>query len=303
VAAQNYPVKPVRIVVPLAPGGNLDLVARNLAPRLAEHFGQQFVVDNRPGASSIIGSEQVARSAPDGYTLLVAANTLVLVPGLMAKVPYDPVKDYAGVTLLAMLPQALVVHPSVPARSVKEFIALARARPGELINATQGEASTGRIAAELFTAQTGAKFLHVPYKGGGPALTDLLGGQVSFMFATVSTVLPHVRVGRIHALGLTSRERSAVFPGVPTIAEAGVPGYEASIFNVLLAPAGTPREIRLRLQQEIARVVKLPELQTRFLEQGVELTASSSPEECTAFIRTQAELHNKLWRSLGIHPQ
>jgi len=302
-SAQSYPTRPVRIVVPLAPGGNVDLVTRNLAAKLAESLGQQVVVDNRPGGSGIIGSELVARSAPDGYTLLAAANTLVLTPGLIAKVPYDPVKDYAGVSLIAMLPQALVVHPSVPARSVKELIALGRARPGELINATQGEASTGRIAAELFTAQTGARFLHVPYKGGGPALTDLLGGQVSLMFATVSTVLPHVKTGRIRALGLTSRERSAVFPGVPTIAEAGVPGYEASIFNVVLAPAGTPREIRLRLQQEIARAVKLPELRTRFLEQGVELTASGSPEECADFIRTQTELHNKLWASLGIKPR
>jgi tripartite-type tricarboxylate transporter receptor subunit TctC len=302
-SAQSYPTRTVRIVVPLAPGGNVDLVSRALAQRLTDQLGQQVIVDNRPGGSSVVGTEIVARAAPDGYTLLAAANTLVSTPGLVAKIPYDPVRDFAGVSLIATLPQALVVHPSVPARSVKELIALARARPEELVHATQGEASTGRIAAELFAQATGARFLHVPYKGGGPALIDLLGGQAALMFATVSTVLPHVRTGRIRALGLTSKARSPVFPGVPTIAEAGVPGYEASIFNLIAAPIATPREVRARLHAEIAKAWKIQELRQRFLDQGVELAASASPEECTSFIKSEFDRHTQLWRRLGLGPR
>jgi tripartite-type tricarboxylate transporter receptor subunit TctC len=299
--AQSFPLRPVRIVVPIAPGGNVDLVTRSLAQKLTEQLGQQVLVDNRPGGSGVIGTEAVAHAAADGYTLLAAANTFVATPGLVAMVAYDPVRDFSGVSQIARLPQALVVHPSVPVHSVKELIALAKARPEELIHATQGEASTGRIAAELFTQKTGARFLHVPYKGGGPALIDLLGGQVSMMFATVSTVLPHVKAGRIRALGLTSTTRSALFPGVPTIAEAGVPGYEASIFNLIAAPAATPREIRARLQTEIAKALALPELQARFAGQGVELIASASPDQCTAFIKSEFEKHNELWKRLGLH--
>jgi tripartite-type tricarboxylate transporter receptor subunit TctC len=301
--AQTYPTRTVRIVVPLSPGGNVTIVTRALAQKMSEALGHQLIVDNRPGGNGVIGAEIVARSAPDGYTVLTAANSLVALHGLVAKVPYDPVKDFSGISLIATLPQALVVHPSVPARSVKELIALARARPEELVHATQGEASTGRIAAELFTQQTKARFLHVPYKGGGPAMIDLVGGQVSLMFATVSTALPQVKSGRIRALGLTSRERSPAFPDVPTIAEAGVPGYEALIWNVMLAPAGTPLEIRNRLHAEIAKALKLPELRQQFLAQGVELTASRSPDECTAFIKTEFDKHNQLWKSLGLTPR
>jgi tripartite-type tricarboxylate transporter receptor subunit TctC len=301
--AQSYPSRPVRIVIPIAPGGNVTLVTRAVAQKLSEALGQQFIVDNRPGGSGIIGTEIVARSAADGYTMLATSNTFVSTPGLVAKVPYDPVKDFSGVSLIAKLPQALVVHPSVPVRSVKELIALARAQPEALVHATQGEASTGRIAAEIFTGMTNARFLHVNYKGGGPAMIDLLGGQVSLMFATVSTALPHVKSGRIRALGLTSRKRSPVFPGVPTIDEAGVPGYEATIFNAIMAPIATPREIRARLQSEIARAVVFPDLHTRFLEQGVELTASASPEECTAFIKAQFDQHTQLWKRLGLSPR
>jgi tripartite-type tricarboxylate transporter receptor subunit TctC len=300
--AQTYPTRPVRIVVPLSPGGNVTIVTRALAQKMGEALGQQMIVDNRPGGNGIIGAEIVARSAPDGYTVLTGANSLVALHGLIAKVPFDPAKDFAGISLIATLPQALVVHPSVPARSVKELIALARARPEQLVHATQGEASTGRIAAELFTQKTQARFLHVPYKGGGPAMIDLVGGQVSLMFATVSTALPHVQSGRIRALGVTSRSRSPAFPDVPTIAEAGVPGYEAIIWNVMLAPAGTPLEIRSRLHGEIAKAVRIPELRKQFLAQGVELTASNSPEECTTFIREEFEKHNQLWKSLGLSP-
>ena len=298
--AQSYPSRPVRIIVPLSPGGNVDLVTRSLAPKLTEQLGQQVLVDNRPGGNTVIGTELVARSAPDGHTVLAASNTFVATPGLVPKIPFDPVRDFAGVSLIARLPQALVVHPSLPARSVKELVALAKARPGEIVHATQGEASTGRIAAELFTQKTGAKFMHVPYKGGGQAIIDLLGGQASMMFATVSTALPHVKAGRIRALGLTSKARSPVFPGVPTIAEAGVPGYEASIFNLIAAPAATPREIRARLHSEIVRSVSAPDLKARFIDQGVELVASASPEECSALIKAEFEKHTQLWKTLGL---
>lgn len=301
--AQAFPLKPIRVVVPLSPGGNLDLVTRSLAQKLTEQLGQQVIVENRAGANSIIGTEFVARSAADGYTLLGITNGFVSTPGLVAKVPYHPVRDFAGVSLIAWLPQALVVHPSVPARSVRELIALAKTRPGELVNATAGEASTGRIAAEIFHHLTGAEFLHVSYKGGGTALIDLVGGQVSLMFATVSTVLPYVNVGRLRALGLTSRNRSPAFPSVPTIAESGVPGYEAVIFNAILAPASTPRDLRLRLQQEIFRAVSNADLRSRFLAQGVELAASDSPEQCADFIKVEFQKHMKLWSDLGLRPQ
>jgi tripartite-type tricarboxylate transporter receptor subunit TctC len=301
--AQAYPTRPVRIVIPLSPGGNVTIVTRALAQKMSEALGHQLIVDNRPGGNGVIGAEIVARSAPDGYTVLTAANSLVSLHGLVAKVPYDPVKDFTGISLIATLPQALVVHPSVPVRSVKELIALARARPEELVHATQGEASTGRIAAELFTQKTGARFLHVPYKGGGPAMIDLVGGQVSLMFATVSTALPHVKSGRIRALGLTSRERSPALPDIPTIAEAGVPGYEAIIWNMMVAPAGTPLAIRQRLHAEIVKAVQLPELRKQFRAQGVELTASASPEECSAFLEAEFAKHNKLWKDLGLTPR
>lgn len=301
--AQTFPVKPIRIIIPLAAGGNVDIVTRSIAQKLSEQMGQPVIVDNRPGGNTIIGTELVARAAPDGYTLLAAANSLVSTPGLVAKVGYDPVRDFAGVSMIATLPQALVVHPSVPARTVKELIALARARPEELTHGTQGEASTGRIAAELFAQKTGARFLHVHYKGGGPAMIDLMGGHVSLMFATVSTALPQVKAGKIRALGLTSKARSPVFPGVPSIAEAGVPGYEALIFNLVVAPAATPRDVRARLQSEIARAVKSGDLYARILEQGVELTASGSPEECAAFVKAEYDKHNQLWKSLGLTPK
>lgn len=301
--AQSFPVKPVRIVIPLAAGGNVDIVTRSIGQRLAEQMGQPVIVDNRPGGNTIIGTEYVARAAPDGYTLLANANSFVSTPGLVAKVPYDPVRDFAGVSLIATLPQALVVHPSVPARSVKELVALARARPEDLVHATQGEASTGRIAAELFAQKTGARFLHVHYKGGGPAMIDLVGGHVSLMFATVSTALPQVKAGKIRVLGLTSKGRSPVFPGVPSIAEAGVPGYEALIFNLIVAPAATPRDVRARLQGEIARAVQSKDLYERILQQGVELTASATPEACSEFVKTEFDKHNRLWKSVGLTPR
>ena len=299
-SAQTYPTHSIRIVVPATAGGNLTIVSRAVAEKLSDAFGHQVIVDNRPGGNGVIGAEIVSNSAADGYTLMIVANTFVSTPGLIASVNYDPIKEFTGVSLVATLPQALVVHPSVPVHSVKQLIALAKARPGELAHAIQGEAATGRIAAELFTEKTQARFLSVPYKGGAPAMIDLMGGQVSLMFATVSTALPQVKSGRIRILGVTSRKRSPAFPDVPTIAEAGVPGYEMIIFNVIMAPASTPLDVRTRLQREIAKVVQIPELHKRFIAQGVELTASISPDACSAFIKSEYDRYNQLWRNLGL---
>jgi tripartite-type tricarboxylate transporter receptor subunit TctC len=302
-SGQTYPERNIRIVVPTSAGGNLTIVARAIAQKLSESFGRQVIVDNRPGGNGAIGSELVAHAAPDGYTLLLAANTFVSTPVLVPNIAYDPVGDFTGVSLVAKLPQALVVHPSVPVHSVKELIALARKRPKDLIEADQGEASTGRIASALFTEKTKAQFLHVPYKGGAPAMIAVMSGEASLLFATASTALPQIKAGRIRALAVTSRARSPAFPGVPTIQESGVPGYESIVFNLIVAPANTPLDVRARLQSEIARVVKIPELRELFVKQGVELTASASPDECTALVKQEYEVYKDLWSRLGLAPR
>ena len=301
--AQGYPAKPVRIIVPLVPGGNLDIVARAVGQRLGEGLGQQVIVENRPGASSLVGTQYVAKSAADGYTLLAMANTFASVPAVIANPGYDPVKDFAGVTLTCKVAQVLVVTPTLPAKSVKELITLAKARPGELSYGSSGNGSTGHFAAELFNQKAGLKMLHVPYKGNAQALLDIVGGQVMMMFDQVSTSSPLVNAGKLRALAVTSTTRSSLFPGVPTVDEAGVKGYEAITYNGLLAPAGTPRETLARLQGEVARVVAVPAMRSSFLERGVELAASGSPEEFTAYIRNDVAVSAKLARNAGIKAQ
>jgi tripartite-type tricarboxylate transporter receptor subunit TctC len=301
--AQSYPVKPVRIVVPLVPGGNLDIVARTVAQRLTDNLGQQVIVENRPGASSLVGTQYVAKSGPDGYTLLAMANTFAAVPAVLANPGYDPVRDFAGVTMTCKVAQVLVVNPSLPVKSVKELIALAKARPGELTYASSGNGSTGHFAAELFNQRTGLKMLHVPYKGNAQALVDIIAGQVMMMYDQVSTSAPHVSAGKLRALAVTSRSRSSLFPDLPTVEEAGVKGYEAITFNGLLAPAGTPREVLSRLQGEVARIVAVPALRASFLERGVELAASASPDEFTAYLRNEVAASARLARDAGIKAQ
>ncbi len=298
--AGGYPARAVRIVVPLAPGGNVDLVVRSIAPQLGENLGQQVVVENRPGASSLVGTQLVAKSAPDGYTLLAMANTFATVPAIVANPGYDPLKDFTGVTLTCLVAQVLVVNPSLPVRSVKQLIALAKSRPGEISYATAGAGGTGHMATELFSRQVGVKMLHVPYKGNAQAIIDVIGGQVMMMFDQVSTSDPYVKAGKLRGLAVTSRARSPLFPDLPTLDEAGVTGYEDITFNGLVAPAGTPREILVRLNEEIAKVVRGPALRNRFLERGVELKASSSPEEFTALIKAEVEKKGKLARDAGI---
>ena len=301
--AQGYPSKPVRVIVPLVPGGNLDIVARAISQRLAEGLGQQFIVENRPGASSLVGTQFVAKTPPDGYTLLVIANTFTAVPAVIANPGYDAVKDFTGVTMTCKVAQVLVINPALPVKTVKDLIALAKARPGELSYGSSGNGSTGHFAAELFNQKTGLKMLHVPYKGNAQSLMDIVGGQIMMMYDQVSTSAPLVQAGKLRALAVTSRTRSNLFPGVPTIDEAGVKGYEAITFNGLLAPAGTPREVLARIQGEVAKAVAVPALHNSFLERGIDLVASSSPEEFTAYIRNEVEANAKLARSAGIKAQ
>ena len=301
--AQVYPAKPVRIIVPLVPGGNLDIVARAVAQRLGEGLGQQIIVENRPGASSLVGTQYVAKSVPDGYTLLAMANTFTAVPAVIANPGYDPVKDFTGVSMTCKVAQVLVVTPTLPVKTIRELVALAKARPGELSYASSGNGSTGHFAAELFNQKAGLKMLHVPYKRNAQALVDIIAGQVMMMYDQVSTSHPHVKAGKLKALAVTSSTRSNLFPDLPTIDEAGVKGYEAITFNGLLAPAGTPREVLSRLQGEVAKVVAAPALRNNFLERGVELTASGSPDEFTAYIRNEVAANAKLARNAGIKAQ
>ena len=298
--AQNYPSKAIRVVVPLVPGGNLDIVARAVAGPLGEAFGQQIIVENRPGASSLVGTQFVAKAPADGYTLLAIANTFATVPSLMKNPGYDALKDFAGVSLTCLVPQVLVVTPSLPVRTVKDLVALGKARPGQLAYGTSGAGSTGHIAAELLSLQSGIKMLHVPYKGNAATIVDVIAGNVQLMFDQVSTSKAYVDSGRLRALGVTSLKRSPLYPNVPTIDESGLKGYEEITFNGLIAPAGTPRDVLVRLQSEVARIVRLPDLRKRYLERGIELTASASPEEFTGYIKAEFDKKAKLAREAGI---
>ena len=299
-ATGNFPARALRIIVPVAAGGNVDIVARAVAQGLGERVGHQVVVENRPSASSLVGTQAVAKSPADGYTLLAIANTFVSAPAIVSAPGYDPVKDFAGVTLTCRIPMVLVVNPGLPVRSVKELIALAKARPGAVTYATSGNGSTGHIAAEIFSRQAGVKMLHIPYKGNSQSLTDLVGGQVMIMFDQVSTSAPFVNAGKLRPIGVTTRTRSALFPDVPTIDEAGLKGYEDVTFNGIMAPAGVPRDALERLQSEIAKVLAVPELRKRYLERGIELEASRTPDEFSAYIKSQVENYARIARDAGI---
>jgi tripartite-type tricarboxylate transporter receptor subunit TctC len=299
----DYPNRPLRIIVPLAAGGNVDIVARAVADPVSRILGQPVVVENRPGASSLVGTLLVAKSPADGYTLLAVANTFATVPLTVANPGYDPLRDFAGVTLTCLVPQVLIVNPALPANSVKELIALAKSQPGKLTFATSGNGSTGHMASELFNHQAGISMLHVPYKGNSQALVDLIGGQVSMMFDQVSTSAPQIKAGKVRALGVTSLKRSPLLPDVPTVDESGLPGYEDITFNGLVAPAGTPREILVRLNRAVAEAVRAPALHDRFLERGVELAASASPEAFSEYIKAEVEKKSRLAREAGIKPE
>lgn len=297
--AQGYPNKPVRMVVPFPPGGTTDILARAVGQKLSEAWGSQVIIDNRPGAGGNIGTDIVAKAAPDGYTLLMATvGTHAINGSLYAKLPFDPVKDFAPVTLVASVPNVLVVHPSLPATSVKELIALAKSKPGELTFASSGNGTSIHLAGELFKTMTGTKMLHIPYKGSAPAITDLLGGQTNMMFDNLPSAMPHIKSGKLRALAVTSAHRSAALPDVPTIAESGIPGYEASSWFGVVAPAGTPKEIVAKINADIVRGLSAPDLKDRLSGQGAE-PVGNTPEQFAAYIKTETAKWAKVVKESG----
>ena len=302
--AQTYPAKPVRIIVPYPPGGIGDTVTRALAQGLTEQIGQPVVIENKPGASQMIGAELVARAQPDGYTLFLGSVTsLAINVSSQKKMAYDPARDFAPVSMAFFSPLYLVVNPSVPANSVRELIALAKAQPGKLTFASIGQGGSIHLAGELFRSMAGLDMTHVPYKGSAPALTDVIGGQVSLMFDAGVSALPQVRAGKLRALAVTSAARSSSAPELPTVAEAGnLPGYEATIWFGLVAPSGTPREVITRLSQEVAKITRVPALRERFAPQGVELSASA-PEVFAEFIKSEIPKWGKVLRDANVAPE
>jgi len=301
--AAGYPDHPVRWVVPSTAGGGTDAATRIIAPRLADYLGQQIVIENRPGASGNIGAEYVARAAPDGYTLLTCIASHASNAALKKKIPFDLARDFAPVSLLVTVPEMIIAHPALPAKTVKELIALARARPGELQYATGGVGSIQHMAMELFLIMTNQKMLHVPYKATHPALIDVIAGHVPLMVIASLSALPQVRAGRVRAYGVTSAKRMISAPEIPTIAEQGLPGYEAVQWFGQLAPAGTPREIVTRLHAGLVRALQDPEVKKRFVDDGAEATTSSSPEEFGALIRSELVKWAKVVKDAGIRPE
>ena len=300
-AQTAYPAKPVRLLVGMVPGGFTDTSARIVAPKLADALGEQIIVENRPGANGLIAGELTAKAAPDGYTLFMAHPGLTTNPLLYDKYPLDPLKDFTAVSLVAIIPNILVVHPSVPARSMKELLALARARPGTLTQASSGTGSPGHLAGALLQQMTDTRFIHVPYKGSGAALIDLLGGHVDLSFPTISAGLSQVKAGRLRALGITSAKRSPLLPELPTIAEAGVPGFEIVGWYGIVGSAGMPKDVVARLNSEIARLLKTPEVRERMLKEGAEPVGDSA-EEFAAFLAADVRKWTKVIKAANIRP-
>lgn len=296
--AQTYPVKPIRLVVPLAPGGGGDLVSRLIAQRISEPLGQQVVVDNRPGGSTIIGTEHVARSTPDGYTLLMATSSNSINPSLY-KLPFDPVKDFSAIAFIATSPMMLTVHPNVPAKTPKELVAVAKANPGKLNYGSSGTASIVHLAGELFSLSAKIKTVHIPYKGTGPALIDLLGGQIDMMFASPVPTIPHVKSGRLRALAMASLERSRAMPDLPTVAESGFPGFEAATFFIVLGPANVPGAVVARLNAEMVKAAQQPEVRDRLSAEGAIVVAGSA-QRAMAHIEGEIARWSKVIKSAGI---
>lgn len=297
--ALNWPARPIRFIVPLAPGGGADLVGRIIAERLSRGLGQQVLVDNRGGGGTVIGADLAAKSPPDGYTLLLGtATSHAINSSLFKKLPYDPVKDFAPIALVAVLPQIIVIHPSLPAATLKEFIALAKKRPGEIFFGSPGNGSNNQLGAEMLNQVAGLKTVHVPYKGGGPAITDLLAGQLQYMFSTIPPALQQVKSGRLRALAVASAKRTTLLPELPTTGEQGAPGVEAASWNGVLVPAGTPREIIARLYSEISVVMKQADVIERLASAGVE-PALMTPEEFAAYIDSETARYAKVVKLSG----
>jgi tripartite-type tricarboxylate transporter receptor subunit TctC len=297
---QGYPSKPIRLIVPFAAGGGNDNVARLVGKALSGSLGQQVVIDNRPGAGGVLGAELAAKSAPDGYTLFLGGvGSHAINPNLHERLPYDPIKDFAPVALLASAPLMLVVHPSVPAGSTREFIALARLKPGRLNYASNGSGSSSHLAAVMFEAMAGVEMVHVPYKGLSPALADLLSGRVQLMFSSVVAILPHIKAGKLRGLAVTASKRLALMPELPTLAESGLAGYEASSWYGVLAPAGTPEEVVARLNAEMVKALDQPEVRNSLLGEGAE-PVGGPPEKFAAHIKSEKERLGKLIRDAKI---
>jgi tripartite-type tricarboxylate transporter receptor subunit TctC len=297
--ASDWPTKPVRIVVPFAAGGGTDLTARITAQKLSAKYGQAFIVENKPGAGGSVGTDIVAKSKPDGYTLVVVSGSHTINPSLYKSLPYNTLKDFLAVSNLVSGPALMVVHPSVPASNVREFIALAKARPDAFAFASSGNGSPPHLGGELFNALAGVQMVHVPYKGNGPAYADLIGGQVQVMFPNIATAMPLVKAGKLKVLAVTSRERTRIAPEIPTIAESGLPEYELNSWFGLLAPAGTPVAIINRLQQDIAKFYQEPQLRQALMEQGVEPLAST-PEAFTAQIQAETAYWARMFQRLKV---
>ena len=293
--AQAFPNRPIRIVVTYPPGGGADLMARLVAPKMSELLGQPVVVENKPGASGQIGATEVARAAPDGYTLLLDASSYSVNPSLYATLPYDPTKAFKPIAVLALFPNVLVVTPSFPVHDVKGLIAQAKAKPGTIAFASSGNGSAQHLSAELFRQKAGVEMTHVPYKGGAPAMNDVMGGQVPVFFANMASSLPQIRAGKLRALAITGAKRSPALPELPTMAEAGVPGYEVYEWNAIFVPAATPPAVVSRLADAIAKATQSPEFRDRVSSLGGELTGYG-PAEADRFVRQQMDLWGKVVR-------
>lgn len=300
VVAQSYPNRPIRLIVPFAPGGGVDFIGRAFAQRLAQNLEQPVIIDNRGGAGGIVGGELAARAAPDGYTLIMGNNsTHAVLPAVTAKMPYDSIKDFTPISLIAGTQNLLVANTALPARTVKEFIELARARPGQFNYGSAGEGSQTHLAGELFRHVMDIKMTHIPYKGAGPGYVALLGGEIHVMFGTILGSLSQVQAGRLRALAITGEKRSQILPNVPTLLEQGVAGFEPGLWYALLGPAGMPRPVAARLHQEAVQVVQAPDFRKVLVAQGSE-PVGSTPEECAATIKKELGIWTKLVREAGL---
>lgn len=300
--AQQYPVKTIRMIVPFAPGGNTDIIARIVAPKMGEDLGQQIVIDNRGGAGSIIGTEMAAKAPPDGYTLLMVSAAHVINPAMVKKLPYDSIRDFSAISMVADVPTAFVVHPSLPVKTVKDLVALARKRPGELNYSTSGRGTVGHLSAELLCAMEKIKLIHVPYKGAAPALVDVVAGQIHMQFASMPAAIQHVRSGRLRMIGQTGEKRSPAAPDTPTMIESGLEGFVVSSGFGMFGPANTPKPIVDRVHAALKKTLSLPDINKQLADQGAD-PVGSTPAEYDAFNRSEITKWIKVAKEAGIQPE
>ncbi|MFN7086326.1 MAG: Bug family tripartite tricarboxylate transporter substrate binding protein [Burkholderiales bacterium] len=298
-AAQSYPARPVRVIIPFPPGGPTDIIGRMVVDTLSRNFGVQYVADNRAGAGGNIGFDLCAKSPPDGYTICMMTVAQSISPSIYRKLPFDPLKDFAPVTLMALLPSMLTVHPSLPVKNVRELVALAKSRPGQLIYASTGNGTSPHMLMEMFKWMTGTNMVHVPYKGQAPAVIDQIAGQVQLAFNTAIGVMPHVRAGKLKALAISTKERFPPLPELPTVAESGVKGFDGSSWNGVVMPAGVPREIVMKTNEALAKSLKTPETRDRLLALGA-MASGNAPDEFAAFIRAEMEKWAKVAKAADI---